>query len=372
MHTVGLFFRSFKTLLDRGKVAWPLFFAFAPAVLPAQYERILNDPNVVWAAEVDIVYALHRPDKDFPEWQNDIVFWKNYDPKSRTLHEDGAFLIEKILAAARSGAWPAWELGTTPRRLSPDEVAARLDERDTIEVLDFATGVHRAQAIVNEVDIASFFAIRAKQLLYFDEKKAEFRLYTSAIAPVRHVYNPLAQPADILRDSILFDYVPFWLKMPDFSPKTDRKGPGINSPNITWAARLKTANNSPWLDSLRLFKDFRRPVMRVLLDRFRGDRRFEAYDALGAPVDFAQREELLVETDTLVTFDPETYEEKLVFVREEIREEELQRLRLVQDWYWDARRQRLLIRLHDSAPLVPVLDNDGNFRYWRPLFFRRG
>ncbi len=170
-------------------VGWLLFFVFNAGALTAQYDRILHNPDVTWAAEIDVVYALQPPQLTDSVQLNDIIFWKNYDPRNPAPWEGGELLIEKILTAARSGAWPAWLLGDTPRQLSADEVAAQLGSRDTVEVMDVETGVTHQKVVTNDPDLTSFFGIRAKQLLYYDTKKGEFELYTSAIAPVRHFFR---------------------------------------------------------------------------------------------------------------------------------------------------------------------------------------
>ncbi len=352
-------------------VGWLLFFVFNAGALTAQYDRILHNPDVTWAAEIDVVYALQPPQLTDSVQLNDIIFWKNYDPRNPAPWEGGELLIEKILTAARSGAWPAWLLGDTPRQLSADEVAAQLGSRDTVEVMDVETGVTHQKVVTNDPDLTSFFGIRAKQLLYYDTKKGEFELYTSAIAPVRHFSRSVQDRHGVWQDVYLFDYVPFWLKMPEFSKKEKRKQPDLNDPNILWAAQIKTLGNTPDVEKLRPMKDFDPPVMQDLLDRFHTDRHFAAYDALGEPIDFADRKAMLFTTDSVLTFDPETYEEKLVVVKNEIRAADVYRLRLVEDWFWDERKGRLVIRLHSVAPMIDQFDDMGNFRAERGLFYCR-
>lgn len=49
----------------------------------------------------------------------------------------------------------------------------------------------------------------------------------------------------------------------------------------------------------------------------------------------------------------------------------IRHLQLVQTWYWDERRHRLSICLDAVAPMQDVFDNEGNFRYSRPVYYRR-
>ncbi len=353
------------------KVCRLLFFVLFPMFAEAQYERILNNPDVIWASEIDVTYYLRPPLPSDSVQQNDIIFWKNFDPKNRVPYEDAELLIEKILAAARSGEWPAWQFADTVRQLSVYEVSQRLDSHDTIVTFDVETGEEAVKAVVSECDPASFFAIRAKQLLYFDEKRGDFELYTYAVAPVRRVTQEAIKKSGEWEVRPLFDYVPFWLKMPDFSKKKPRKQPNVHDSNISWAAQIKTLGNSPELENLRPLKDFRPPVMQVLLDRFRTDAKFKVYDTADEPIPFEARHDMLLSIDTLIMFDPETYEEKIEVEKNELRAEDVPRLRLVQNWYWDDKQRRLIIHFQSFAPLFAIFDREGNYRFDQPLFYRR-
>lgn len=145
----------------------------------------------------------------------------------------------------------------------------------------------------------------------------------------------------------------------------------MNDSNISWAAQIKTLGNSPELETLRPLKNLKPPVMQVLLDRFRTDAKFKVYDAVDKPIPFEARHDMLFSTDTVATFDPETYEEKIEIEKNELRAEDVPCLRLVQNWYWDDRQRRLIIDFQSFAPMMAVLDYMDNLRYYKPLFYRR-
>lgn len=354
------------------KVCWPLIFTFSPLLLLAQYEQILRNPDVIWAAELDVLYNLQLPESPDSALRNDILYWKNFDPKNQTPHSGGELLIENLLEAARTGAWPAWQFTDTMRQLSKTEVEQRVGwGNDTVVVFDVETGLDVVKVVYNDIDIANFVGIRAKQLLYFDEKKGDFMLYTSAIGPVRTEYTSVLNAQTGRWEYVyLYDYVPFWLKLPDASRKTLREKQQVNDPDITWAAQLKTIGNSPQLDKQRPFKDIRPPVMQVLLDRFSHDRRYQVRDPLNQPIPFESRNGMITSIDSVVTFDAETYEEKVMVEKNVITAESIYRLRLVENWFWDDRKKRLKVQLVRYAPLLEVRDDMDNYRFDRPLFYR--
>ena len=78
---------------------------------------------------------------------------------------------------------------------------------------------------------------------------------------------------------------------------------------------------------------------------------------------------MLSKTDTIVTFDPETYEEKVTVVRNDINWENVRRFRLKEIWFFDKETSTMQVRILGIAPLIDELDNQGNFRFERPLFW---
>ena len=78
---------------------------------------------------------------------------------------------------------------------------------------------------------------------------------------------------------------------------------------------------------------------------------------------------MLSKTDTVVTFDPETYEEKIQIVRNDINWEDVKRFRLKEVWFFDKETSQLQVRILGIAPMIDVKDNEGNFRFEKPMFW---
>ena len=78
---------------------------------------------------------------------------------------------------------------------------------------------------------------------------------------------------------------------------------------------------------------------------------------------------MLSKTDTVVTFDPETYEEKVQIVRNDINWEDVKRFRLKEVWFFDKETSQLQVRILGIAPMIDVKDNEGNFRFEKPMFW---
>ncbi len=73
--------------------------------------------------------------------------------------------------------------------------------------------------------------------------------------------------------------------------------------------------------------------------------------------------------DTTTVFDPETYEDSLVVYEDETNYEDIKRFRIKEVWYFDEATSTLKVRILGIAPLKDVFDENGNFRYEKPLFW---
>jgi gliding motility associated protien GldN len=75
------------------------------------------------------------------------------------------------------------------------------------------------------------------------------------------------------------------------------------------------------------------------------------------------------QTDTVRTTDPETYEEKIKIVRNDINPEDIKRFRIKEVWFFDKESSTLQVRILGLTPLRDVKDDAGNFKYEQPMFW---
>jgi len=73
--------------------------------------------------------------------------------------------------------------------------------------------------------------------------------------------------------------------------------------------------------------------------------------------------------DTVTTFDPETYEEQISVVRNDLNPEDIKRFRIKEIWFFDEETSTMQVRILGIAPLRDVKDDQGNFRYEQPMFW---
>ena len=76
-----------------------------------------------------------------------------------------------------------------------------------------------------------------------------------------------------------------------------------------------------------------------------------------------------ISVDTIITFDPETFEEKMKVVRNELNWEDIKRFRIKEVWFFDEETSTMQVRILGIAPLREVFDDQGNFKYEQPMFW---
>lgn len=78
----------------------------------------------------------------------------------------------------------------------------------------------------------------------------------------------------------------------------------------------------------------------------------------------------LVSMDTIILYNPDTYEEEVRVVRNEINAADIKRFRIKEIWYFDEETSTMKVRILGIAPIQDVYDEDtGLFKYELPLFW---
>jgi len=92
-------------------------------------------------------------------------------------------------------------------------------------------------------------------------------------------------------------------------------------------------------------------------------------DKFSFPLNELDLENILFKTDTIRVFNPETYVEEIKVVKNELNWEDVKRIRIKEQWFFDENTATLQVRILGIAPLIDDTDDNGNFRYEKPLFW---
>ncbi len=83
----------------------------------------------------------------------------------------------------------------------------------------------------------------------------------------------------------------------------------------------------------------------------------------------AQVRAILFRRDTITVGDPDTFEETVKVVENETNWEDVKRFRLKESWFFDTKTSTLRHRILGIAPIIEERDEEGNFRFEKPLFW---
>ncbi len=81
-------------------------------------------------------------------------------------------------------------------------------------------------------------------------------------------------------------------------------------------------------------------------------------------------EDMLFRIDTTFVTNPDTYEDEMTIVKNEINYEDIKRFRIKEVWFFDEETSTLKVRILGIAPVRDVLDpNTGEFLFEQPMFW---
>jgi hypothetical protein len=330
-----------------------------PNIIHTQ-SAFLSDPDIVWAAEIEQDWNVDVTNIQ-DEYLEGLVTLKLLRTEKNESDWHYPYLAHLVYAAAKSKKLPVFK---DPEFKIPVEAydAYPGTDMDTLIIFNPETYEEKTELRPKEMNIeGDFVGWRLRQILYYNARKAVWGAKVVAVAPLMNI---------VKQDSIVGTKPIFWFK-------ADEKPQKLNANSIVWAKKTwnkQAKTKVPVLPDklLKISKDVRNPVEH-LWEKIKNDPNLVLYDPNNEnPFTPKERAQLTVtRVDTIITFDPETYEEKTVAVQNELNPDDVNELRLIQYWYWDERRGRLSITLEATGLIIKVFNGLGEYRYSRLLCYRR-
>lgn len=120
------------------------------------------------------------------------------------------------------------------------------------------------------------------------------------------------------------------------------------------------------------FRDAKQPFSKVLLDLiFKGE--INAYSAINdeftIPLCKENLRDLLKINETVLVLNPETLEEEIIEVENQIDYNRITGYRIKEAWYFDSKYSKLNVRILGIAPIYTQFDEAGNMLFQSPLFW---
>lgn len=331
-----------------------LLFSCLP--LLAQTEKILEDPAVNWAAEIELTLPADPLEFSANEDRSAAlaVLKLTTEPDERLNGYINHSLNAKLWDIAENGDWEAFSNAEMTRPLETEELLQIISGPDTIVTFDPSTYEEKVQIAWDARPFpheARF--VKVRQLLVYNDAEARFKIHTLAIAPFTGSEAPR-----------------FWLKVPeteDFLPDTL-----LARPDVNWAGRYITNETSPRVTDFQVVKDETGAIMERFFDRIMADTTVALYSnpADEQPLPPDKRACLFSCTDSVSTFDPETQVEHVEVFHTELLPDQVIDLQLIEEFYWQDDDGLLYTRLVAVAPRFKFYYREGQW-YPRTGFCRR-
>lgn len=347
------------------KIFISLLFSLFNLHLSAQDQAILDNPDVVWAAELEYTFDLTEieilENNRIDELQTKLInprisTLKHFDqshPRQLELSFSQLQLKRDMMLEAIQGfdldrfyedaylkkKYPVLELKKALQSLKAIRFS---EEKDRLpkEELD-------QKSYLENFEFSSF---RIRQFFYYNRQTQEIGAQLLALAPVVKTKNNEEEEEKTL----------FWIEPGQWETKDlDFHRPNVNE--------VKILRFDVSLDQLKVLKTKEITINeRLLQDAMENELAIYTTD-LTSSLTLDEINRLRLEVDTVTTFDPITYEPRRQLIRREIGGAQLPYLRFIQYFYFDQKNEAMAFHLLSVKPLRKIEFDEGDF-FFRPFF----
>jgi hypothetical protein len=390
----------------------------------AQVEDLMRDKNITWIGEFtsDFVVEGYKV-LDTSEYINSSKLLKFFNPSDNFFLDSETPFESKIRGSENrinvyndslfTSKWPYYGV-------------------DTIERIDSVTKEKKYYIVYaqwNPLPTPRFY--KARQILFYDKKKANFGLRVLAIGLIQDAFDETGKIIGLCEQG--------WIKPTNIGHKKIN----LADPNIIFARRLTSRKYSPILDSIKILKNISGDIQQTFIDdlsrknainlygdendytkkhtkRVRdsllkniqqliaeskipkdssklvpqkdsvkikyvysykldvntaaGDDAFPDFTKMGMSDTTKISKKIEVDTAkkqvTVIDSFPEYIPEPLIDPLVLYGTKAIYRLKIIQDWYWDEKLNNICVRLFAVAPMKKIYNEAGEFLFDMPLFYR--
>lgn len=327
-----------------------------PFHLHSQYDDLLRNPDISWLAEYTTEYELNPLYNDnLDEEYNllEVIRLENTNSVNG-LYPDteiASRVSNNILEKLKEGIFECYSGEQLQQRVSQEELQRLLTRSDTV------TGHEHEdwRIVTNEMQAEQIVMFRVRQALYYNASTRELGARLLALAPVIAEHD---------EEGNVIGYQPLvWIKIPVWTGKTAKK----LAKEASYAVQTRMKENAPSMDAVKTVKGSFDPRQWAYGETTRPAHKNLAYETF-KPLKPSELQTLIFTNDTIVRFN-DAGETEIDRIVQNDATRRVEKIRLVQNWYIDERRGRIDCRVVAAAPLAAVRDSEGNFRYYKPLFY---
>jgi len=337
-------------------------------------EQILDNADISWAAET---YTLYAPNLNTYQVKRTEMETR-YSIEGRNVPE-----IIKLQNSSHTHSFGQNPTSLAAKLLSldPNSIKAYKDADlqeqydlaafnnitkkhhiDTIITFDPNTFKEVTKVFVRELSPHDIHTFKVKQVIHYNEKTGQLGVTPTAIAPVENVYD---------RNGQLVASVPlFWLSIKVFSEQMD-----LNSHDITWVKRIARTIDQKDLKVIKGNQTIGEIFGKMIEFGGKNAEKTAFYHTFSSrslqAMTADEVRNMGNSIDTIITFDPNTFDEIVQVVHNQVDPTTISQMRVVQEWVFDRSTQTISIALLLYAPIIKRYDDAGNFLNSGPMFYRK-
>lgn len=323
--------------------------------LLAQYDDLLHNPKITWVAEYTADFECNPVYSDNLDEEYNWIKVLRLENKESTRGffsemEVSRHFSEALLRGLNAGHYTCFADEGLQQPIPPAKIKALLNPADTTPGFDHPNDTFVTVHPVEKTDIELF---RIRQVFFYEAGRQQFGNRVLALAPLVNQRDAEGNPNG--RKAI------FWIKF---------QSPGKASraeAEATYLFQTYMYANAPGQNDFVVKKgkldlrDWTAHSIEQAAHPILDTDKFE-------PLDAKALHTAVFNTDTIVRFNDEgqTEIERIVENNAIL---QVEKIRFVQNWAFDQRRHTLVGRTVAVAPLAAIRDEEGNFRYYKPLFY---
>lgn len=328
--------------------------------LQAQYDDLLKNPDVGWVAEFTTDFSLDPlPDElNYLALSNDInIIQFSESPGVSGLFETRQnyekYFSREIMNDIREGSFQFFADEPLENPLPFEKIQERMSAVDTVVTFDPETYEEKVKIVHGDLHWESTAGFRVRQVFYYNKASKTFGSRIIAVSPLMFPRNWEENMSNEPQPTV-------WLKIE--TPKNAEK---ITMKDVGYTFETKMRRNAPGLDEFVLKKG-RMDFLQLIVNEV-ANPSHPVFDGDFKPIDPAHLQKYVLVTDTIVTYNPETFEERIdILQRNAIRD--VTAISFVQHWYYDARKNLLFNRVVAIAPVMGRKEQ-GDFPHQQELFY---
>ncbi len=144
----------------------------------------------------------------------------------------------------------------------------------------------------------------------------------------------------------------------------------IREADVLWEKRIwRTVDVREPMNKFFAFRE--QPFVNVLLSiaKYQKDARIFMDDGFTEPIDYEDLQSLVNTIDTITVVDPITFEQSTEIVINHFDWMGIKHFKVKEDWVFDSRLSRMVVRILGIAPVRNIVDENGNYRGQQALFW---